>query len=319
MEVTKNKIPVIAIVGPTASGKTALSIKIARKFNCEIISADSMQIYKEFKICTAKPKEDQLNSIKHYMIDEVSVLEDFSVAEYMDRAQIYAKKIEEKGKTPLIVGGTGLYIDSFLGNLNLEKKKTDPAIREKLIERVKQNKEELFIELKEIDPLSANKIHPNDIKRVVRALEFYYSFGYPISDQVKNSQNGTSPYKTLFIGLNFRDRKILYSIINDRVDIMLKSGLLQEIEEILKLNISETAKCAIGYKEIIPYLKGQCNLSDATEKLKKETRAYAKRQLTWFKRNKNINWLYIDDYTSFDELAFKACDIIKRSGIDEVY
>lgn len=307
-----NKIPIIAIVGPTASGKTELSIKIAEKFNCEIISADSMQIYKEFSILTAKPSLNQLNKIKHYMIDIVSAKKNFSVANYVKIAKICAIDIVKKNKTPLIVGGTGLYIDSFLNDIEFEGDKKDYSkVRKKLYERY-NNGENLYNELIGIDPQSAANIHKNDIKRTVRAIEFYYCFGYPISLQVERSKAKEPPYNPIIIGLNFRNRQVLYDRINKRVDYMATNGLVSEVESVLGSGISKTAAASIGYKEMIPFLKGECGLEDAIENVKKETRRYAKRQITWFKKNKKISWLYIDDYSSFLDMISSASQIVKR-------
>ncbi len=313
-EKNPNKIPIIAIVGPTASGKTELSIEIAKKFSGEIISVDSMQIYKEFKICTAKPNESQLKAIKHYLIDEISVKDSFSVADYAEKARCCAEEIWQKGKNPIVVGGTGLYLDAFLGDFALETKQANPIIREKLLKRAMNDKGELFLELTQIDPISANKIHPNDLKRTVRALEFYYSFGYSISEQTKRTQCRPSLYKTTFIGLNFKNRGILHDRIEKRVDEMFKQGLIKETENILKGSIGKTASAAIGYKEIIPYLKGEVLLAEAEKSIKKETKAYAKRQITWFKRNKNIHWIYIDEYNSFSQVISEAFKIVKEGG-----
>ncbi len=315
MKNEQNKIPIIAIVGPTASGKTALSIEMAKGFLGEIISVDSMQIYKEFKICTAKPNESQLKTIKHYLIDEVSVEESFSVADYIKKARIYAEKIWRNGKTPIVVGGTGLYLDAFLGDFALETKQADSDIRKKLLERADTDKGELFQELVKVDPISAQKIHPNDVKRTVRALEFYYSFGYSVYEQTKKTQEKSSHYRTTFIGLNFKDRKILHDRIENRVDEMFGQGLIEEVESISKRkHIGKTASAAIGYKEIIPYLKGEIPLAEAERIIKKETKAYAKRQITWFKKNKSIHWIYVDEYNSFSNVVSEAFKIAKEGG-----
>lgn len=309
---THFKIPIVAIVGPTASGKTELSVNLAHRISGEIISADSMQIYKEFNICTAKPNEEQLKSVKHYCVGEISVRERFSVADYVKRAHVCARKITEKNKVAFVVGGTGLYIDSFLKNVDFEKITPNLELRENLYKDSLCEKGKLYKELQHIDPLSAGQIHPNDTKRIIRALEFYYSYGYPISEQVKRSLCAQSPYEAVFIGINFEDRNVLYDRINERVDNMVRNGLVEEVEHILKLKPSNTATEAIGYKEIIPYISGQCSLDEALENLKKDTRHYAKRQITWFKRNKDIHWLYADKYDSFESMILDAERIIKE-------
>ena len=312
------KIPIIAIVGPTASGKTKLSIELAIRFLGEIISSDSMQIYKEFNICTAKPSDNDLKAVKHYFINEKSVQDDFSVADYAKAAHIYAKDIYKRGKIPIVVGGTGLYMDSFLKNISFEKDKSGYWTRECLYKYADGNLDKLYQDLKIVDAHAANKIHKNDKKRIIRALEFYYSYGYPISQQTERSLSAESPYKVIFIGINFKDRKILYDRINTRVDNMFEAGLIKEVEEIYKLSPSDTAKAAIGYKEILPYLQGKCDLNEAIENLKRSTRKYAKRQITWFKRNKNINWIYLDEHKIFNEVAKKAIDIVKEQMFYEM-
>lgn len=318
MSLSPNKTPIIAVVGATAVGKTELSINIALKFLGEIISADSMQIYKEFNISTAKPNETQLKTVKHYLINEVSVKTNFSVYEYIKRARVYAKKIYDDGKIPILVGGTGLYVDSFLNGLNFEGEKTIHNIKKEIQNISHADKEKLYNDLLSIDPISAEKIHHNDIKRVVRALDFYYSCGYPISKQVEKSKLIQSPYTVQFIGLNFRDRSVLYDRINKRVDDMIKRGLVDEVKYIMSLPPGDTAKYAIGYKEIIPYIKGLCSIDEAVYNLKRNTRRYAKRQLTWFNKNKNIKWIYIDDYNSFDDVKIRAENIIEEWGLNEI-
>lgn len=311
MNLNSDKIPVIVIVGPTASGKTELSVNVALKFSGEIISADSMQIYKEFNISTAKPDEDKLKMVKHYLINEVSVKDDFSVYKYVSKAHVYARYIYKCGKTPIIVGGTGLYIDSFLNNVNFEGEKTSDDIKKDLYDEYKINKEKLYEDLKRIDPISAAKFHINDAKRIIRALEFYYSHGYTISKQEEKSRLIPSPYKATIIGLNFRDRKLLYNRINKRIDNMISTGLVNEVRNIMSNGLSKTAQCAIGYKEIVPYINGECSLDEAVHNLKINTRRYAKRQISWFKKNEDIKWIYMEDYSSFDDIIFKAESIIK--------
>lgn len=306
------KISVIVVVGPTASGKTELAIKVAQKFNCEIISADSMQIYKEFNILTAKPSVNQLNGIKHHMIDFISIKENFSVADYVKMAKRCVSDIMKKGKIPLIVGGTGLYINSFLNDIDFKGNKEDfSETRKKLYEKYNNGKD-LYNELTRIDPKSIESIQRNDIKRIIRALEFYYSFGYPISVQVEKSKFKEPPYNSVIIGLNFKNRQILYNKINRRVDDMVKNGLELEVKAAMDFGIGKTAESSIGYKEMIPFIKGECGIEDAVENIKKESRRYAKRQITWFKKDKSIKWVYIDEYNSFSNVIADAVEIIKR-------
>lgn len=308
----KDLIPLVSIVGPTASGKTELAVDLALKFGGEIISADSMQIYKEFEISTAKPTLAQRQKIKHHLIDILHVNEEFSVAQYMGLAKKAVNDVWNRGKLPFLVGGTGLYVDSLIKNIKFENKITsNENIRSKLEEK---SNSELFEILNKIDPESAQGIHINNRKRIIRAIEFFYTSGYPISMQVKNSKNNISPYKVCKIGLNFKDRKLLYNRINLRVEKMFKLGLIEEVKNISSnnINLSKTAAGAIGYKEILEYIKGETDLISAKETLKKATRNYAKRQITWFKRDTEINWLYIDDFKDYSKILNTAEKIIKK-------
>ncbi|MBQ2672186.1 MAG: tRNA (adenosine(37)-N6)-dimethylallyltransferase MiaA [Clostridia bacterium] len=307
----KDLIPVISIVGPTASGKTELATDLALKFGGEIVSADSMQVYKEFEISTAKPNLAQRSKVKHHLIDILHVNEEFSVAQYKELAKEAVINIHARGKLPFLVGGTGLYIDSFLKNIEFEIKNTsDEKIRKELSEK---SNLELFEILKKIDPKSAQNIHINNKKRIIRAIEFFYTSGYPISIQVKNSQNRVSPFKVCKIGLNFKNREILYSRINVRVEKMFKLGLVKEVKNISdNMTLSKTAEAAIGYKEILEYTNGKTDLDSAKENLKKVTRNYAKRQITWFKRDPEINWIYPDNMENYNEILISAEEIIKK-------
>lgn len=307
----KDLIPVISIVGPTASGKTDLAIDLALKFGGEIVSADSMQVYKEFEISTAKPNLIQKSKVKHHLIDILHVSEEFSVAQYKDLAKKAIMDIHGRRKLTFLVGGTGLYIDSLLKNIEFENRNTsDEKIRKELSEK---SNLELFEILKKIDPKSAQNIHINNKKRIIRAIEFFYTSGYPISIQVENSKNIVSPFKVCKIGLNFKNREILYGRINMRVEKMFGLGLVKEVENISKnINLSKTANGAIGYKEILEYINGKADLDTAKENLKKATRNYAKRQITWFKRDPEINWIYPDDMESYDKILNTAEKIIKN-------
>lgn len=305
------KIPIISIVGPTASGKTDLSINLALKLDTEIISADSMQIYKEFNILSAKPEKEKLSLVKHHLIDFLSVSEEFSVSKFINLSEKYINEIHSQGKIPILVGGTGLYVDSLLKGLKFENKKY--CANNELIKFLDNlNGEEMLEILKKIDPMSSKKIHVNDVKRLKRAIEFFYEEGYPISYQVENSKNIVSPYNTCRIGLNFESRDILYDRINKRIDKMFENGIEKEVEMISKINLSKTSSMAIGYKEILPYILGKCTKEEACEELKKATRRYAKRQLTWFRKNSDINWIYVDKCKDMSEVIKKSFEIVNK-------
>ena len=293
----------IVVIGATASGKTALGVHIAKKFNGEVISADSMQIYKGMDIATAKPTTEEMDGIKHHLIDFVDVKNQYSVSNYCADAKVVFDKVVESNKLPVIVGGTGLYIDSFLSNTRfLEAASSDALRQELLIEAEKNGIESLYEQLKIIDPDAAKNIHPNNTVRVIRALEIYKTTGKTLTEQNKLSHTVESDIEPLYIGINYSDRENLYKRINLRVDFMLEAGLLEEAKEFLKLNPSKTAFNAIGYKELKPFIDGDLSFDVCVENLKKETRRYAKRQITWFKRNRNINWVYADELTKEEML-----------------
>ncbi|MBO5420766.1 MAG: tRNA (adenosine(37)-N6)-dimethylallyltransferase MiaA [Clostridia bacterium] len=310
-----NKIPVIAVVGPTASGKSDLAVEICLEFNGEAVSADSMQIYKGLDISTAKPTEEEKKGIPHHMMDFLDNTESFSVAEYQKLAGECIRDIHSRGKLPVIVGGTGLYIDTLLNNIQLTEDSFNEAIREKLLARAEnEGIESLLDELREIDPEYAGKMHPNNIKRIVRALEVWYSSGVTMTEQIENSR-AESPYDVCFIGLDAQDRDFLYERINRRVSIMLENGLEAEAKDYLSQKNTATSSQAIGCKELKPYFDGEISLSEAADNLRQATRRYAKRQLTWFRRNKEINWIMIDKYESKTQMINEAFEIIrKRKG-----
>ena len=309
------QIPIIAVVGPTASGKTALAVKLAKHFNGEIISADSMQIYKYLDIATAKPDEDEKEGISHHLMDFLEPDERFSVSQYKKLADKAAEDIYSRGKIPVLVGGTGLYVDNFLNAVELTEYELSMDIREKLMKRAEEEGvEKLYQELMAFDPEAAEKINPNDKKRIVRAHELYEATGVTITQQNNASKVNPTPYKACIIGLNAYDRDVLYSRINLRVDKMAEAGLLEETKNFYSKYTPDTAGQAIGYKELLPYLNGEKSLEECLENLKMATRRYAKRQLTWFRRNENINWIYIDS-KSLDEITQEAIGIIKDSEL----
>lgn len=301
---------VITVAGPTASGKTKLGVRLARHYGGEVVSADSMQIYKKMNIATAKPTIEEMCGVPHHLIDFVEPTENYSVARYKRDAEEAIADISSRGKTPIIVGGTGLYIDSLLDNVEFFDVEVDESLRKELYEKAeKEGIDKLYSLLKEIDPMGAEKIHSNNTKKVIRALEVYYQTGRTISEQVELSKLSGTPYESVIIGLTSDDRQYLYDRINRRVDMMLESGLLDEAREFYSLYDAKTANQAIGYKELLPYLRGEKELDECIEHLKMQTRRYSKRQLTWFRRNENIHFLSIDRLTE-DELFKAATEII---------
>ncbi|MBQ8546441.1 MAG: tRNA (adenosine(37)-N6)-dimethylallyltransferase MiaA [Clostridia bacterium] len=302
---------VFAIVGPTAVGKTALAIELAKKYNGEIISCDSMQIYKGMDIGTAKPTREELNSVPHHLIDIKEPDENFSCADYQALAKSIIDGIIKRGKTPIFCGGTGLYLDSVLEIPSFAEVTKDEEYRahlENLAEQI--GAEGIHKMLAQIDPESAEAIHPNNVKRVIRALEIYKASGKTKSELDKESKKLTPPYDSCVFFLCAKDRELLYKRIENRVDIMLNEGLLDEARSLFDRGLLKeefTSFGAIGYKEFIPYFEGKASLSSCVDELKKATRHYAKRQLTWFSRHGSYHKIYIDECDAFSY----ACDIIE--------
>ncbi len=290
-----NKIKVIAVTGPTASGKTGLAIEIAKAFDGEVISADSMQIYKGMDIATAKPTVQEMQGIPHHLIDFVDTDDAYSVARYVEDAKRCIADITARGKVPVVAGGTGLYVDSLLSGIDFCAVPDNSEMRKKLKEQAeKEGISVLFEKLKEIDPETASKLHENNEGRIIRALEVYYLTGETLTQQkIKSRQNG-SDYDVLYICIEYQDRQKLYDRIEKRVDLMVEAGLLDEAKDYIDLSAESTAKQAIGYKELRPYFYGEISLEQALDNLKKETRHYAKRQLTWFRRHDERFCVYPD-------------------------
>ncbi len=309
-----NLINVVSVVGPTASGKTKLSVELAKLFNGEVVSADSMQIYKDMRIATAKPDENEKCGIKHHMMDFLEPDKSYSVAEYVKDASKCIENISHRGKLPVVAGGTGLYVDSLLNNLTFTEQARNCELCKELMNIYQSDGIDKLLEmLNEFDPESAVRLsEQKNVKRIIRAIEIYKTTGVTITEQNKSSKNVPSPYNAVKIGINFRDRQKLYDRINARVDIMLKQGLLNETKRVLSKPLSFTSAKAIGYKELTPYFEGTKTLEECVEKLKMETRRYAKRQITWFKRDAEINWIYPDDYNNFDEMLNEAALTVKR-------
>ena len=305
---------VIVIVGPTASGKTGLSIELAKRYNGEIVSADSMQIYKDMNIATAKPTIEEMCGIKHHLVDFLNPGETYSVGQYVLDAENAISDILSRNKTPIVCGGTGLYVDSLINGINFTEDSSNDKIRNELYQIAEtEGIDYLLNVLKEFDPDSyENLSQQRNLRRIIRAIEFYKVTGKTITQQNIESQNTSSKFDYLIIGLNADDRQFIYDRINRRVDLMIESGLIEETKSVLQMNLSDTSIKAIGYKELIPYINNQSTLDDCIEKLKMETRRYAKRQLTWFRRNKMINWIYIDRYSSLNDIVKVAMDIIDK-------
>lgn len=290
------KPKVIVICGPTASGKTALSIELAKKINGEIVSSDSMQIYKYMDIGTAKPSKEEMQGVKHYLLDFVEPNKRYSVAEYKKDAEKAIEEIISKGKTPIVVGGTGLYVDSLIYGIEYQDIELDEKYRKELEEKAqKEGLEKLYEEAKKIDPQAMEKISSNDKKRIIRVLEIYKATGKTKTEQeIQSRKNGVKyDYKVFAINM---DREKLYERINKRVDIMIEQGLIQEVENLLKkYDEFPTAMQGLGYKEVVEYLQGKTTKEEMVEKIKMETRRYAKRQITWFKKNKQTIWIEPQD------------------------
>ena len=301
-----SKTKIICVVGATASGKTSLAVELARALGGEIISADSMQVYRGMPIATAAATEEEKQGIPHHLLECLDVSEAFSVSDFVSRAEVIIDGITSRGNVPIIAGGTGLFIDTLVKGIKFSDVGVNDELRQKLGEK---SSDELYDELKKLDPDAARDIHKNNRKRVIRALELCYG-GTSKTEQNENSMADGSKYDALYIGIGYRDREKLYGRINRRVDIMLDNGLLDESKAMFG-RTGVTARQAIGHKELAPYLDGTCGLDDAVECIKRETRRYAKRQLTWFRRNESINWLYADEMTA-DELVAKATEMSKE-------
>lgn len=311
------KKPLIVIVGPTAAGKTSLSIELALEINGEIISADSMQVYKYMDIGTAKPTLEERKGVKHYLIDEVEPDQEFNVAKYKELADKYINEILSKNRLPIMIGGTGLYVDTVINNIQFSETICDWEYRQQLTETAKtKGNEYVHKMLEEVDPDAAARLHPNNLRRIIRALEVYKYTGVPISKHQEESVKKPSPYHTAIIGLTM-DRQRLYERINKRIDIMLEQGLIDEVKKLMDMGYTKelTSMKGLGYKEIIDYLNGKTTLDEAIEILKRDTRRYAKRQLTWFRRNENIHWIELTEKTSVKKLVDESKKYIAEIGI----
>ena len=304
-----SKPRVVAVGGPTASGKTALSVALAKAFDGEIINADSMQIYKNLDVGTAKPTTQEQQGIPHHLLGFLPPKTPFSVADFTAAADPLVREISAHGKLPLVVGGTGLYITSLLNGVAFAPEKLDPTIRARLQAQAEaEGSAALYAQLQAVDPDYAAQVHPNNLPRVIRALELFEATGRKMSEERVNARAAEPPYRALCLCLTCRDRSALYDRIGRRVDLMMENGVLDEARQVYDHRDSyRTAAQAIGYKEFFPYFEGTASLDDCTERLKQATRNYAKRQLTWFRRQNDAVWLYLDEENVVDH----ACALVR--------
>ena len=289
------KLPLLVLLGPTAVGKTALSIELAKKYNAEIISGDSMQVYRGMDIGTAKITKEEMDGVVHHLIDICDPIEPFSAADFQNQAKQLIIDIYSRGKLPFVVGGTGLYVESLCYEYRFAKQGSDEQFRDEQEQFAQQfGVEALHDKLKAVDEEAASRLHPNDTRRVIRALEIYHLTGQTFTEQQKG-QEKVSPYDLCILGLT-RDRKHLYERIEQRIDLMMEQGLLNEVKSLIDQHLPENAVAyqALGYKEFIPYFNGEYTLERAVELLKRDTRHFAKRQLSWFRHMKDIEWIDMD-------------------------
>ena len=308
------KHPVLAGVGPTATGKTALGVALAKRFGGEVISADSMQIYRGLDVGTAKVTAEETQGVPHHCVDFLPPEEVFSVADFTALAARLEQEISARGALPILVGGTGLYIQSFLEGIRFTEEKPSNGLREQLAAELEaRGPEAMYAELLSVDPQAAATIHPNNRVRVLRALEHYRATGRRLSEQKAASRPGQRPYRSLVLGLDFADRAQLYRRIDLRVDRMMEQGLLEEARLVYDHRDSyRTAAQAIGYKEFFPYFAGEAELAACVEKLKQASRNYAKRQLTWFRHMEGVVWLQADAPDLLDEACRRTEEFLEK-------
>lgn len=309
---------ILVIVGPTASGKTRMAVELAQRHNGEVISADSMQIYRTMDIGTAKPTKEEMGGIPHHMIDVADPEEDFSVARYVEMAAQCVDDVLARGKLPIVAGGTGLYIDSLLSGRTFAPFSPDSALRGELERELEEKGGQAMLEaLAQVDPKAAQRLHPNDHKRIIRALEVYRSTGKTITQHNRETQAIPPRYDALTIGLAFQDRQAMWRRIDQRVDEMVAAGLEDEVRRLLTSGISPkcTAMQAIGYKEFTQALSGEMTWQEAADVVKLRSRQYAKRQLTWFGRNPNTRWVRWDDPPEFEQGRRASTEYMEEFGI----
>lgn len=304
----KTFCPYPIIAGPTASGKTSVAVTLAKRLNGEVVSADSMQIYDEIHIGTARPLENEMQGVLHHLLGFLPLSESYSVARYIEDADRSFREILAREHTPILCGGTGLYIQSFSENIQFFEHEPSEELRARLKQRADDlGGEALLEELRAVDPETASRLHANDFHRIIRALEVFHTTGQTISEQARLSKAKPSPYDRCLFLLNYRNRDVLYDRIERRVDQMLNDGLLDEARRVYNDSPRATVLQAIGYKELLPYLSGEISLEEAVAQLKISTRHYAKRQLSWFRRMEGVRTIWMDDYADIDMTVDEIC------------
>ncbi|WRS28127.1 tRNA (adenosine(37)-N6)-dimethylallyltransferase MiaA [Oscillospiraceae bacterium MB08-C2-2] len=305
------KIPLIVITGPTATGKTELAIQLAKELDGEVVSADSMQIYKYMDVGTAKPSKEERQGIPHHLMDFLEPSESFSVARYVELAGDAIQDIVSRGKRAIVAGGTGLYISSLIDGIAFTPIAEDQQLRGELYEQAqREGNQVLWQKLEQADPVLARGLHPNNLGRVVRALEVFMLTGIPMSEHQRRSRLEPSPYNPVMLALCWRQRETLNQRINQRVDQMAEQGLAEEVKSLMQMGYGTTAFQAIGYKELFDYHRGLCSLEEALEAVKLGSRRYAKRQMTWLRRDSRVQWLFREDYKSSQQLFDAAMEAI---------
>lgn len=310
--------PLVILAGPTAVGKTELSIRLAKRINGAIISADSMQVYKYMDIGSAKIMPDEMEGVKHYLIDELDPSDEFNIVRFQQMAKYALKEIYANGQIPIVAGGTGFYIQALLYDIDFTHQDSDEAFRKEMADYAAEyGAEALHEKLKEIDPVSYKTIHANNTKRVIRALEYYRMTGQPISAHNEQEHQKVSPYNFAYFVLT-DDRKHLYDRIDYRVDLMMKKGLVDEVKNLYDMGYHKdmVSMQGLGYKELLSYLDGECSLEEAVYIIKRETRHFAKRQLTWFRRERDVIWLDKSAYQYNDQrILTDMCRMLQEKGI----
>ena len=307
----------VVLTGPTAVGKTELSIRLAEALDGEIISADSMQVYKKMDIGTAKIRKEEMGGIPHHLIDVLDPAEEFNVVRFQEMAKEALAGIYERGKIPLVVGGTGFYIQGLLYDIDFTREEQDKSFRERLQKKAEEEGAGAVHQmLEKVDSVSAGKIHPNNVKRVIRALEFYHLNGRPISEHNEEEARKKSPYQSAYFVLN-QERQTLYERINRRVDLMMEEGLIGEVKSLVEEGYGRNlvSMQGIGYKEVFDYLEGEISLEETTERIKKDTRHFAKRQLTWFGREKEVIMIDKDKFETEEKILEHMLGILREKGI----